>query len=73
MQVTLTIFDSEMDHHQPRVPLGLALVQRFGAVDDQALRSNQERLRQLKHAHGEEVRIFSAHDPVEFERCVAGE
>ncbi len=44
----------------------------MGAVDDQARRKNQERLRQLKHAHAGEVRIFSAHDPVEFERYAAG-
>ena len=63
-------FRDEMDYHQPRCTLGLALVQRIGAVDDQARRRNQERLRQLAHERAGEVRIFSAHDPVEFERLL---
>lgn len=61
-------FRDEMDLNQPRCTLGLALVQRLGAVDDQARRRNQERLRQLARGHAGEVRIFSSHDPVEFER-----
>jgi hypothetical protein len=31
--------------------------------------ANQERLRELKRAHGSDVTIFSGHDPEEFERA----
>ena len=37
------------------------------AMDDVARRRNQVRLRELVRDHGGEVRVFSAHDPVELE------
>ena len=60
-------YRGEMEPNEPCCPLGLALVQRLGAVDNWMRRGNQERLRQLVREHNQEVRIFSAHDPVEFE------
>lgn len=59
-------FRDEMDYNQPRCTLGLSIVQRIGAVDKQAWRTNQQRLRQLARDRSLQVRIFSAHDPVEF-------
>ena len=65
-------FRGEMDCERPYCPFGLALVQRLGAVDDTARRLNQQRLRQLVCSKAQEVSIFCAHDPVEFERKVTG-
>ena len=52
----------------PSCPPALRVFQRVIAADDSARSRNQERLRELARDHGDEVRIFSAHDPVEFER-----
>lgn len=41
-------------------------------VDRRARLANQARLRQLARGHGDEVRMFCAHDPVEF-ACLAAE
>jgi glyoxylase-like metal-dependent hydrolase (beta-lactamase superfamily II) len=65
-------FRGEMDSHRPHCPLGLALVQRLGAVDNTLRRLNQQRLRQLGAENAQEICIFCAHDPVEFERQVTG-
>ena len=48
----------------PRYLPGLVAFQRLVAIDEQARRSNQSRLRELKTDHPE-VSIFSAHDPAE--------
>jgi glyoxylase-like metal-dependent hydrolase (beta-lactamase superfamily II) len=64
-------YRGEMEPDSRFCPLGLMLVQRLGAVDNQALFWNQERLRQLRLEHNREVSIFSAHDPIEFERFPA--
>jgi glyoxylase-like metal-dependent hydrolase (beta-lactamase superfamily II) len=60
-------FHGEVDPRAPRSTPGLALFQRIGAVDDAARRANQSRLRSLVRDHGAEVRVFSAHDPVELD------
>ncbi len=65
-------YQGEIHPNKPHCPVGLTLVQRLGAVDNRTRLRNQERLRQLVCEHKGEVRIFSAHDPVEFERCAAG-
>ncbi len=52
----------------PSAPKGIAAFQRVIAADNAARVSNQERLRELAAAHGDEVRIFCAHDHVELER-----
>jgi hypothetical protein len=38
------------------------------AADEGARRRNQERLRELAREHGDEVRLFCAHDHVELKR-----
>lgn len=61
-------YRGEMDGHKPHCPLGLALVQKLGAVDEKARQLNQQRLRQLSKESAQDLCIFCAHDPVEFER-----
>jgi hypothetical protein len=41
--------------------------QRMMEVDRAARLTNQDRLRRLSLDHADEVRLFCAHDPVEFE------
>jgi glyoxylase-like metal-dependent hydrolase (beta-lactamase superfamily II) len=48
-------------------PPGLGLFQKAMGADNAARTANQERLRELKRSHGDEIRIFCAHDPVELE------
>jgi glyoxylase-like metal-dependent hydrolase (beta-lactamase superfamily II) len=50
----------------PSCPVGLSLFQAQVAMDDGARRKNQERLREFVIDHGDDVRVFSAHCPVEF-------
>ena len=47
--------------------------QRMMEVDRAARLHNQQRLRRLSLDHGDEVRIFCAHDPVEFELLASGQ
>lgn len=47
-------------------PPGLRSYQVLMEVDRRARLANQVRLRALQHDHGNEVRMFCAHDPVEF-------
>jgi glyoxylase-like metal-dependent hydrolase (beta-lactamase superfamily II) len=54
----------------PWCPPGLALFQQIIAFDDDARRRNQARLRELVAGHPE-VRVFSAHDPSEFDTARA--
>ncbi|MBC7543242.1 MAG: MBL fold metallo-hydrolase [Candidatus Sericytochromatia bacterium] len=49
----------------PSCPPGLALFEAAVQADGIARLANQARLRQLAQAHRPEVRLFSAHDPVE--------
>ena len=55
----------------PSCPPGLAGFQRLMAADAKARNANQERLRELARSHGDEVRLFCAHDPVELDRATA--
>lgn len=52
----------------PHCPPGLAAFQKLMAHDAKARATNQERLRELVLSHGDEVRLFCAHDPVELQR-----
>jgi glyoxylase-like metal-dependent hydrolase (beta-lactamase superfamily II) len=61
----------EMDPDRPRCPSALAFFQRAIAVDDAARVRNQGRLRALARDRHGEVTVFSAHDPVELERCAS--
>jgi glyoxylase-like metal-dependent hydrolase (beta-lactamase superfamily II) len=56
----------EVDLHAPREPLGSGLFQRLRSIDNVARRYNVARLRTLRRAHPE-VKVFSAHDAVEYE------
>jgi len=57
---------------RPRMPLALGLFQRRADMDRATRQANQERLRALKAAHGDEVMIFNSHDPVDYETCRCG-
>lgn len=52
-------------------PPGLRLFQNLVGHDNKARRHNRERLRELAREHGDELRLFCAHDPVELERMKA--
>ena len=52
----------------PDCPSGLRVFQSVMAADNSARKHNQERLRELSRDHGNEVRLFCSHDPVELER-----
>ena len=51
---------------RPWTPPGIRLFQRAVAIDLPQMRANQERLRELARTHTD-VRLISAHDPVELE------
>jgi glyoxylase-like metal-dependent hydrolase (beta-lactamase superfamily II) len=61
-------YHAEMDLRRPRCTPGLAFYQAMMEKERGARLWNQRRLRALKAQHGEDVRLFSSHDPVEFER-----
>ncbi len=57
----------------PSCPGGLRFFESVTASDNSARRRNQERLRELAREHGDEVRLFCSHDPVELGREQAGD
>ncbi|QOZ35450.1 MBL fold metallo-hydrolase [Bradyrhizobium sp. CCBAU 53421] len=57
---------------RPRIPLVLGMFQRRADMDRAMRIQNQERLRQLKAAHGASVMIVNSHDPVDYETCRCG-
>ncbi|WP_405753678.1 MBL fold metallo-hydrolase [Streptomyces sp. NBC_00144] len=59
----------EIDPLAPRSTPGLALFQTLVQADGPARHRNQARLRELARDHGDQIDIFSAHDPVELDRC----
>ena len=64
-------YRGEMDPTRRTCPVGLEIFQRSVAFDDEARRANQDRLRALARDHAAQVRVFSAHDDAELERCRA--
>ncbi len=64
--------DAYFNHNEMKTPhscpAGLDAFQKLMADDTKARTANQERLRELARSHGEEVRLFCSHDPVELER-----
>jgi glyoxylase-like metal-dependent hydrolase (beta-lactamase superfamily II) len=52
----------------PSCPKGLSVFQAAVAANNSARKRNQARLRELAREHGDEVRLFCAHDPVELAR-----
>ncbi|WP_375769416.1 MBL fold metallo-hydrolase [Archangium gephyra] len=61
-------FHEEMDPYQPRCTPGLLAYQELMQKDGRLRKLNQERLRDLVRLHSRDVRVFCAHDAVEFER-----
>lgn len=64
-------FHGEIDPARPRSTPGLAAFQRLVAIDNAERMRNQARLRELVRTRGGEVRVFSAHDPVELSQHTA--
>ncbi|MHB2020846.1 MAG: MBL fold metallo-hydrolase [Candidatus Xenobia bacterium] len=65
--------DAYFHHHQmdvanPRCPLVLSAFQWLMALDDPLRRKNVTRLRSLVRDHSDQVDVFCAHDPVDFQR-----
>lgn len=58
----------ELDFENPRCTPGLAMYQRMMEKDREMRLANQQRLRELAHDHGRDVRIICSHDPHEIER-----
>ena len=61
-------FHGEMDPARPRCTPGLALYQWMMDKNHEARRWNQQRLRELVRHRSADVKVFSSHDEVEFER-----
>jgi glyoxylase-like metal-dependent hydrolase (beta-lactamase superfamily II) len=61
----------EMRQEKPQCPPMLEFFQLIGATDQKLRRQNRDQLRELSLNHSDLVSVFSAHDPVEFERLVA--
>ncbi|KYG70555.1 MBL fold metallo-hydrolase [Bdellovibrio bacteriovorus] len=61
-------YHQEMNVLNPHCTPGLNLYQIMMEKDRKARLWNQDRLRELKRTHSEEVEIFCAHDVVEFEK-----
>jgi glyoxylase-like metal-dependent hydrolase (beta-lactamase superfamily II) len=55
----------------PSCPPVLRFFQNLTVSDGKARKANQERLRELARAHGDEVKLFCAHDPRELELAQA--
>lgn len=62
-------FRDEMNLKDPYCTPGLNAYQLMMDKDHKSRVWNQRRLRELRHYHPERVRVFCAHDPVEFEQC----
>ena len=60
-------FRHELDDVKPWCTPGLALYQKMLEQDGPSRLMNQQRLRQLRKNHGNEVQIFCSHDVEEFE------
>jgi glyoxylase-like metal-dependent hydrolase (beta-lactamase superfamily II) len=60
--------EREMDHAHPYCTPGLRFYQWMLEKDRSARLTNQQRLRELRHARNGEVDVFSSHDVAEFER-----
>lgn len=61
-------YHGEMDRDGRRCPGILNGFQKVAQYDGEERVRNQERLRQLAIAHGQQVKLFCAHDPSEFRR-----
>lgn len=57
----------------PHCPMGLRVFQSLVQAHGASRLANQQRLRQLKQAHGQDVTLFCAHDPVELAQLSTAE
>jgi glyoxylase-like metal-dependent hydrolase (beta-lactamase superfamily II) len=60
-------FHGELDFTRPTCPPLLRAFQTIVQVDGKMRLHNQQRLRELVHTHGAQVRVFCAHDPTELD------
>jgi glyoxylase-like metal-dependent hydrolase (beta-lactamase superfamily II) len=65
-------FHGEMDPANPHCTPGLKQFQNIVQTERGPRLANQDRLRSLVREHGDQVEVFSAHDPVELERYQGG-
>ncbi|MFB9909180.1 MBL fold metallo-hydrolase [Allokutzneria oryzae] len=61
-------FRGEVDPRRPHCTPGLALFQQLVTTDRAKRTANRDRLQELAANHGDEIEIFSAHDPEELRR-----
>jgi glyoxylase-like metal-dependent hydrolase (beta-lactamase superfamily II) len=61
-------FHREMDLERPWCTPGLRMYQTMMEKDRKLRLANQQRLRELRRAHGSQVTICCGHDPIEFEQ-----
>ncbi|MDE2421969.1 MAG: MBL fold metallo-hydrolase [Gammaproteobacteria bacterium] len=55
---------------EPEMPMGIRLFEQVVQTDRKKRIENLNRLQALKQSHGHEIKIFCAHDPVEFGQLV---
>ncbi len=61
-------YHREMDFDRPRCTPGLRMYQVMLEKDRAARLANQQRLRELRHDYPDEIEVFCAHDPIEYQR-----
>jgi glyoxylase-like metal-dependent hydrolase (beta-lactamase superfamily II) len=61
-------FHREMDFNDPWCTPGLRMYQTMMEKDRARRLGNQQRLRELRRRHGNEVQLFCSHDPLEYEQ-----
>jgi glyoxylase-like metal-dependent hydrolase (beta-lactamase superfamily II) len=61
-------FHAEMDPYRPWCTPGLRFYQWMMEKDRDARLRNQQRLRELRRRHGDEIQVTCSHDVLEFER-----
>jgi len=61
-------YHGEVHSHRPHCPPILQMAQWITEVDRKLRLQNQSRLRDLARNHSNEIQIFCAHDPVEFDQ-----
>lgn len=62
-------YNEEMNYENPHCTPGLTFYQKMMDKDHKSRVWNQARLRELIFSHSDEVKVFCAHDKMEFEKC----
>lgn len=65
-------FHGQMDPAKPHCPPGMAAFQNMTQTQRRPRLENIERLRELSREHADEVTVFSAHSPIEFQSLSRG-